>query len=82
MQAKIIHIITCGKKLFEDGGDGMMTGSEVIIKCLENEGVEYVFGYPGVAIAPFFDSLYHSSIEQILVRHEQHAGHMAMYGFK
>ena len=35
-----------------------MTGAEAIAKCLINEKVEYVFGYPGVAIAPLFDSLY------------------------
>ncbi|MBQ9566790.1 MAG: biosynthetic-type acetolactate synthase large subunit [Lachnospiraceae bacterium] len=54
-----------------------MTGSEAIAKCLELEGVEVVYGYPGVAIAHFFDSLGSTDIRQVLVRTEQNAGHMA-----
>ena len=54
-----------------------MTGADAIIKCLVNEGVEYVFGYPGVAIAPFFDSILDSGIHSILVRQEQNAAHAA-----
>ena len=34
-----------------------MNGAQAMVKCLENEGVEMVFGYPGVAICPFYDSL-------------------------
>jgi acetolactate synthase-1/2/3 large subunit len=55
----------------------MITGAEAIIRCLENEGVEVIFGYPGATIAPFYDKLTKSSIRHILVRHEQHAGHEA-----
>ena len=54
-----------------------MTGSDAIVKCLEKEGVEYVFGYPGVAIAPFFDSILDTDIQTILVRQEQNAAHAA-----
>ncbi|MDR0425428.1 MAG: acetolactate synthase, large subunit, biosynthetic type, partial [Clostridiales Family XIII bacterium] len=54
-----------------------MTGAEAIIKSLEREGVEYIFGYPGATIAPFYDELSRSEIKHILVRHEQHAGHAA-----
>ena len=54
-----------------------MTGSQAMVKCLEEEGVSVVFGYPGVAICPFFNSLYDSKIEQVLVRTEQNAGHAA-----
>jgi acetolactate synthase-1/2/3 large subunit len=54
-----------------------MTGSEAIAKCLELEGVKVVYGYPGVAIAHFFDSLGSTGIRQVLVRTEQNAGHMA-----
>ncbi len=54
-----------------------ITGAQAMVKCLENEGVSVVFGYPGVAICPFFNSLYDSEIEQILVRTEQNAGHAA-----
>lgn len=54
-----------------------MTGSEAMAKCLELEGVEVVYGYPGVAIANFFDSLGSTKVRQVLVRTEQNAGHMA-----
>lgn len=54
-----------------------MTGSEAMAKCLEMENVEVVYGYPGVAIANFFDSLGNTKIRQVLVRTEQNAGHMA-----
>ena len=54
-----------------------MTGADAIVKCLELEKVSYVFGYPGVAICPFFDSLESTDIERILVRTEQNAAHEA-----
>ncbi len=54
-----------------------MNGADAIIRCLEKEGVEYVFGYPGVAIAPFYDSILESDIHTILVRQEQCAAHAA-----
>ena len=53
------------------------TGADVLMKCMEKEGVQYIFGYPGGAAMPIFDSLYDSSIELILTRHEQGATHMA-----
>jgi len=55
----------------------MITGAEAIVRCLENEGVEVIFGYPGATIAPFYDKLSKSSIRHILVRHEQNAAHEA-----
>ncbi|HSA31229.1 MAG TPA: biosynthetic-type acetolactate synthase large subunit [Candidatus Omnitrophota bacterium] len=55
----------------------IMTGAEALIKCLENQGVEYIFGYPGGAVIPIFDALVNSKIKLILVRHEQGATHMA-----
>lgn len=55
----------------------MITGSQALVKCLEKEDVKVIFGYPGVAIAPFYDSLSQSDIRHILVRNEQHAGHAA-----
>ena len=55
----------------------MITGAEAIIRCLENEGVEIIFGYPGATVCPLYDKLTKSSIRHILVRHEQHAGHEA-----
>ena len=54
-----------------------MTGANAIVKCLELEKVGYVFGYPGVAICPFFDSLESSEINSVLVRSEQNAAHEA-----
>ena len=54
-----------------------MNGADAIVRCLELENVEYVFGYPGVAICPFYDSILNANIKTILVRHEQHAGHAA-----
>ncbi len=54
-----------------------MIGADAIVKCLEEEGVEYVFGYPGVAICPFYNSILDSSIETILIRTEQNAAHAA-----
>jgi len=55
----------------------MITGAQAIIKCLEEKNVEYIFGYPGVAVCPIYEELLDSKIEHVLVRHEQHAGHNA-----
>ena len=54
-----------------------MIGADAIVKCLEEEGVEYVFGYPGVAICPFYNSILDSKIRTILIRTEQNAAHAA-----
>ncbi len=54
-----------------------MIGADAIIKCLEAENVKYVFGYPGVAICPFFNSILNSDIKTILIRTEQNAAHAA-----
>jgi len=54
-----------------------MIGADAIVKCLEEEGVEYVFGYPGVAICPFYNSILESDIKTILIRTEQNAAHAA-----
>jgi acetolactate synthase-1/2/3 large subunit len=53
------------------------TGAEVLIRCLEREGVQYIFGLSGGAAIPIFDALVDSPIELVLVRHEQGATHMA-----
>lgn len=50
-----------------------MKGSEILIKALEAEGVDTIFGYPGGAIMPVYDALYDSQLKHILVRHEQAA---------
>lgn len=54
-----------------------MTGADAIVKCLKAENVDTVFGYPGVAICPFYDSMMYSGIDTVLVRTEQNAGHAA-----
>ncbi len=56
----------------------LYSGAEIVFKCLEDQGVEFIFGYPGGAVLPIYDELKnHSSIKHILVRHEQGAGHAA-----
>ncbi|MCI5128546.1 MAG: acetolactate synthase large subunit, partial [Candidatus Electrothrix sp. AUS3] len=54
-----------------------MNGAELMVKCLENEGVEYIFGIPGEENLAFLEALRSSSIQLILTRHEQAAGFMA-----
>ncbi len=54
-----------------------ITGAQALIKCLENYGVEYIWGLSGGAAIPIFDALVGSKIKLILVRHEQGATHMA-----
>ncbi len=54
-----------------------LTGAQSLIKSLESQGVEVVFGLPGGAILPVYDPIIDSSIRHILVRHEQGAGHAA-----
>ena len=56
-----------------------LTGSEALLQCLIEEGVETIFGYPGGAIMPIYDKLYHYSdrLHHILTRHEQGASHAA-----
>src|SRR4029453_3394945 len=54
-----------------------LNGGQALIKALEMEGVEVMFGLPGGAILPVYDPIIDSPIRHILVRHEQGAGHMA-----
>jgi acetolactate synthase I/II/III large subunit len=61
-----------------DTPDGTrMTGAQALIKALERERTEVIFGLPGGCILPAYDPLLESSIRHVLVRHEQGAGHMA-----
>jgi acetolactate synthase I/II/III large subunit len=53
------------------------TGGEALIRCIQQQGVEYIFGHPGGAAIPIFDALVDSPIKFILTRHEQGATHMA-----
>ena len=54
-----------------------LTGAEIIVKCLEQEGVDTVFGYPGGAILPLYDTLKNGPVRHILTCHEQGAAHAA-----
>lgn len=54
-----------------------MKGSQALHRMLEDRGVRHIFGYPGGVVLPIYDEIPDSSVEHILVRHEQCAGHMA-----
>lgn len=55
-----------------------LTGADIIVKCLQDEGIEYIFGYPGGAALHIYDALYRQDkVKHILVRHEQGASHAA-----
>ncbi|MFZ9469853.1 MAG: thiamine pyrophosphate-binding protein, partial [Rickettsiales bacterium] len=55
-----------------------LTGAQIIVQALINEGVDTIFGYPGGAILPFYDALFlQNQITHILTRHEQAASHAA-----
>ncbi len=55
-----------------------LSGAEITIRCLEEEGVEYIFGYPGGAVLFIYDALFQQDkVKHILVRHEQAALHAA-----
>lgn len=56
----------------------MLTGAEMVIRALQDQGVEHIFGYPGGAVLPIYDALFHQEkVRHILVRHEQAAVHAA-----
>jgi acetolactate synthase-1/2/3 large subunit len=56
----------------------MLTGAEIVIRCLKAEGVEFVFGYPGGAVLHLYDAIFRQKdVKHILVRHEQGAIHAA-----
>ena len=55
----------------------MISGAEIMVKCLQEEGVSILFGYPGAVICPFFDKLSETDIKAVLVRQEQNAAHAA-----
>ena len=61
-----------------DTANGTMTGAEMVIKALVDQGVEVVFGYPGGAVLPIYDEMFKQNhIKHVLVRHEQGATHAA-----
>lgn len=56
----------------------LLSGAEILVRCLKDEGVEYIFGYPGGAVLHIYDALYQQEdVKHILVRHEQGATHAA-----
>ena len=55
-----------------------MTGAQIVLKSLQDQGVEHIFGYPGGAVLPIYDEIFQQdAVEHILVRHEQGATHAA-----
>ena len=66
------------EKMDDKTATAMMPGAELLLRALEDEGVEVVFGYPGGAVLPIYDALFkNNKIRHILVRHEQAAVHAA-----
>jgi acetolactate synthase I/II/III large subunit len=60
------------------GEEELMTGAEIVLKALADQGVSHLFGYPGGAVLPIYDELFQQDqLRHILVRHEQGATHMA-----
>ncbi|MGI5921265.1 MAG: biosynthetic-type acetolactate synthase large subunit [Syntrophomonadaceae bacterium] len=54
-----------------------LKGAEILLRCLKEEGVDTIFGYPGGTVLPIYDALYSSDIRHVLTRHEQAAAHAA-----
>src|SRR5215210_4358072 len=55
-----------------------LTGAEIFVRCLQEEGVEYIFGYPGGAVLFLYDELFkQNTVKHVLCRHEQGAVHAA-----
>ena len=59
-------------------GSETLTGAEIVVRALVDQGVDTLFGYPGGAVLPIYDALFHEPrLKHVLVRHEQGAGHAA-----
>ncbi|GAB1582426.1 acetolactate synthase 3 large subunit [Phyllobacterium phragmitis] len=72
--------MTAGKREADTPPTGKreMTGAEMVVQALIDQGVKHIFGYPGGAVLPIYDELFQQDqVEHILVRHEQGAGHAA-----
>ncbi len=66
------------REMTMDADDAELTGAEIVVRALRDQGVEHIFGYPGGAVLPIYDALFQQeSVEHILVRHEQGAAHAA-----
>ena len=67
-----------GNSKTETQATEIMTGAEIVLRALADQGVDTIFGYPGGAVLPIYDAIYaQQQVRHILVRHEQGAGHMA-----
>jgi acetolactate synthase I/II/III large subunit len=65
-------------KSIEESGRREMTGAEMVVQALRDNGVKHLFGYPGGAVLPIYDEIFQQDdIQHVLVRHEQGAGHAA-----
>lgn len=65
-------------RMQESANGKRMSGAEMVVQALIDQGVDYLFGYPGGAVLPIFDVIYQQDVvRHILVRHEQAAGHAA-----
>lgn len=64
--------------MMADEQGGQLTGAQILVRALHEQGVRHIFGYPGGAVLPIYDALFNQDeIEHILVRHEQGAAHAA-----
>src|SRR3569832_1100546 len=73
-----VRIRVAGPTVLPQAGTMDLTGAEILIRCLQEEGVEYVFGYPGGAVLNIYDELFkQDKVKHVLVRHEQGAVHAA-----
>ena len=62
----------------EASSSSQLTGAEILVRCLAEEGVEHVFGYPGGAVLYIYDAIFkQDKFQHVLVRHEQAAVHAA-----
>ncbi len=67
-----------GNSAMETKTTDSLTGAEIVLRALADQGVDTIFGYPGGAVLPIYDAIYaQQRVRHILVRHEQGAGHMA-----
>ena len=62
-------------QLYKDTNMEMLSGAEMVVRSLQDEGIEHIFGYPGGSVLDIYDAIFQSSeIEHFLVRHEQEIG--------
>ncbi|HPA37928.1 MAG TPA: thiamine pyrophosphate-binding protein, partial [Phenylobacterium sp.] len=70
--------MTAHQTIEADAAQDTLTGAEIVVRALVDQGVEVLFGYPGGAVLPIYDALFHEErLQHVLVRHEQGATHAA-----